>query len=171
MEMFDLYDNQGALLDKTAYRGSSLEDGEYHLVVHIWIRNKDGLYLIQRRNKKTDLIPHMWAATAGAAQTGDTSLNAAIRETFEEIGLVLNESELKLLKRYYIKHPKASYITDLYLVERDVLLNDLILDKLEVSECDYKSLEEIKEMIINKSFWDYSHLLEREDYLEILEKS
>ena len=171
MEMFDLYDNKGNLLNKVAPRGSSLNEGEFHLVVHIWIRNSKGEYLIQKRSKTTDKIFGMWASTAGAAITGDTSLKAAIRETYEEIGLMLNEDELKLLKRYYIKDSKASYITDLYLVKRDVLLKDLKLDKLEVSECDFKTIEEIKVMIKNNQFWNYAKLLERLDYIETLEKS
>ena len=171
MEIFDLYDASGIKLNKTAKRGSSLNKGEFHLVVHVWIRNSKGEYLIQKRSKTTDKVFGMWASTAGAAITGDTSLNAAIRETYEEIGLLLNESELKLLKRYYIIDSKASYITDLYLVNRDVLIKDLKLDKLEVSECDYKTLDEILEMIKNKEFWNYAHLLQRIDYMEILEKS
>ncbi len=171
MEMFDLYDNSGILLNKVAQRGSALNEGEFHLVVHVWIKNSNGQYLIQKRSKKTDIVFGMWASTSGAATTGDTSINAAIRETFEEIGILLSESELKLLKRYYIGHEKASYIADVYIVNRDILLKDLKLDKFEVSECDFKTIKEINEMIENKDFFDYATFLKKYDYMELLEKS
>ena len=42
MEIFDLYNNKGEHINKTAPRGSSLNEGEFHLVAHIWIKNNEG---------------------------------------------------------------------------------------------------------------------------------
>lgn len=171
MEYFDLYNSLGEPLGKTVERGAKLEPGEFHLVVHIWIRNSKGEYLVQQRNKLTDITPFMWAATGGAVTTGETSLSAAIRETKEEIGLTLQEGDLKHLNRYYIQNDFASYITDLYLVEQDVLLNELELDTLEVRQCRYFTMSEIRDMVEHKQFWDYENLWVRKGYLEIIEKS
>ena len=171
MEFFDLYNHLGEPLGKTIERGAKLNSGEFHLVVHIWIRNSKGEYLVQQRNKLTDTTPFMWAATGGAVTTGETSLSAAIRETEEEIGLKLKESDLKHLNRYFIENDIASYITDLYLVEQDVLLNELELDTLEVKQCRYFTMAEIKDMVEQKQFWDYENLWVRKGYLEIIEKS
>lgn len=171
MEFFDLYNQLGEPINKIVERGSSLNPGEFHLVVHVWIRNAKGEYLVQQRNKLSDRIPFMWAATGGAVTSGETSLVAAIRETKEEIGLVLNESDLKHLNRYFITNDHASYITDLYLVEQDVLLNKLELDTLEVKQCCYFTMSKIRDMVEQKLFWDYENLLVRKGYLEIIEKS
>ncbi|MBN2605512.1 MAG: NUDIX domain-containing protein [Bacilli bacterium] len=171
MEFFDLYNHLGEPLHKTVKRGEKLNPGEFHLVVHIWIRNSEGKYLVQQRNKLTDETPFMWAATGGAVTKGETSLYAAIRETKEEIGLALNENDLKHLNRYFIPNEFASYITDLYLVEQDVLLNELELDTLEVRQCKYFTMDEIKVMVENKQFWDYENLWVRKGYLESIEKS
>ena len=80
MELFDLYDKDGNKLNKKIVRGSDIQSGEYHKIVHIWIRNKKGEYLIQQRNKSTDTIPYQWAPTTGSVASGETPIDTAIRE-------------------------------------------------------------------------------------------
>jgi 8-oxo-dGTP pyrophosphatase MutT (NUDIX family) len=171
MEVFDLYDSQFNKLQKKMIRGGTNQEGEYHLVVHIWFKNSKGQFLIQQRNKQEDSVPYQWAATGGAAIAGDSSIEAAIRETKEELGLTLRKDQLKLVKRYFIDHHISNYITDLYIVKEDILIEDLIIDTLEVRDVAYKTMSEIKEMIRKNEFWNYARLLERSDYFELLEKS
>lgn len=170
MELFDLYDKQMNKLDKQMIRGESNNPGEYHLVVHIWIRNSNKEYLIQQRNKLDDIIPYQWAITGGAVLSGETSIEGAIRETSEEIGITLHPSELQRVTRYFIEHDKSNYITDLYLVEKDIKLEDCRLDPKEVRAVDYKTMSEIRTMIQQNTFWNYEHLMERKGYLALLEK-
>lgn len=171
MEVFDLYDEKMNKLDKKMVRGGSNKPGEYHLVIHIWIRNSKGEYLIQQRNKKEDLIPYQWAVTGGAVLQGEQSIDGAIRETKEEIGIDLFPDDFKRLIRYVIDHDQANYITDLYLVEKDIPLEQCVLDPNEVRAVDYKTMQEIREMITKNTFWNYEHLMERKGYLALLEKS
>lgn len=174
MEVFDLYDGLGNKLDKTMIRGTSNQKGEYHLVVHIWIRNSKGEYLIQQRNKLTDVRPFMWAITGGAVTSGEDSITGAIRETYEELGLELSRDQIKLLKRYYIDAEvgdTTNYITDLYLAETDASIDSLTLDKVEVKDAKFVSMDDIKYMIEHNEFWNYERLLERQGLLTLLEKS
>lgn len=171
MEIFDLYDRNGTKLNKTMERGGSNGNGEYHMVTHIWFRNSKNQYLIQQRNKQEDLVPYQWAATGGAILQGETSIEGTLREVREELGLELKEEDLILVKRYYITHPISNYITDLYLVKMDIDLSTLRLDPTEVKAVGYKTMEEIKTMVKEHTFWDYTHMMERRDYLSILEKS
>ena len=171
MEIFDLYDKDFNKLDKTMVRGSTNNPGEYHLVVHMWFRNKAGKYLIQQRNKQTDRIPHQWFCTGGAAVSGDTSLQAAMRETKEELGLDLDSSKFKHISQYFMDQSDTNYITDVYLIEEDILIKDLILDTVEVRDVAYKTMDEIKEMIRNKQFWNLERQETRQGYISTLEKS
>jgi len=171
MEIFDLYDEQGNLTNKLMSRGGTNLVGEYHLVTHIWIRNTQGEYLIQQRNKLDDPIPFQWAATGGAVLAGETSIQATIRETWEELGLKLDEIDFRRLKSYFIEDAKANYITDLYLVEKDIQLDTLRLDKTEVKAVTYKTMAQIKDMIRDELFWDYEKNMGRTDYLTILERA
>ena len=171
MEYFDLYNKDGQKINKQVLRGSKLLSDEYHLIVHIWIRNKDNKYLIQQRNKLTDKTPHLWAITAGGATVGDTSIVSALRETLEEIGVSLVRENLKILKRYFVKDNYANFIVDVYLIEQDVLLKDLILDKLEVKNCKYASIEEIRNMVTDGTFWNYESIMKHKGYFDLIEKS
>ncbi|XMB72352.1 NUDIX domain-containing protein [Mycoplasmatota bacterium WC30] len=171
MEYFDLYDSKGKRINKTMARGGKNLRGEYHLVVHIWIRNSKNQYLIQQRSKLEDPIPFQWAATGGGVLTGETSIEGVLRESFEEMSLVINTTKLRLIKRYYIDDPNTNYITDLYLLEDDVDLNKLILDSNEVKAVDYKTMNEIRKMVLEGKFWDYEKNINRIGYLDILEKS
>ncbi|MBN2540339.1 MAG: NUDIX domain-containing protein [Bacilli bacterium] len=164
MEQFDIYDLEGNKLNKLMERGTRNQEGEYHLVTHIWFRNPEGRYLVQQRNKMDDRIPHQWAATGGAILAGETSIQGTMREVKEELGLSLKEEDYRLVKRLHTETSFANYLTDLYLVEQDIDLGSLVLDPSEVKDVAYKTMNEIKEMIQNNQFWNY-------EYLELLEKS
>ena len=171
MEIFDLYDDDFNMLEKKMYRGNSNEPGEYHLVVHIWIKNKKGEFLIQQRNKTTDRIPYQWACTAGAATTGDTSLDAAVRETHEELGILIDRNKFKSLRKFFVPDQQSNYVVDVFMVEEDILLKDVIIDKVEVRDATYKTLNQIKEMVDRNEFWDFANNICREEYIALLEKS
>lgn len=171
MELFDLYDKEGNLLNRTMERGCSNQKGEYHLVVHIWIKNSEGKYLMQQRNKESDLIPNQWASTGGAVTTGEDSITGAIRETAEEIGVTFNKDDLIFLQRFYSDTPLTNYMTDLYIIKKDVLIKDLKLDINEVKQVKYFTLSEYKELVKNNMAWEYEERISRHGYYKALEKS
>lgn len=170
MEYFDLYDRQGKKLNKLMKRGAKNDIGEYHRVVHIWIKNDKDQYLIQQRNKATDKYPYQWAPTAGAVMTGETSKTAALRETKEEIGLIFKESELEYIDSLYVDSSVSNHIIDLFQINKNIRPGSLIIDKTEVKAVDLKTKAEILEMIENKEFWDFYTDIPNYDYFAILEK-
>ena len=85
-EMWDVYDEYRNLTGKLHRRGDFLKDGEYHLVVHVWLQNSNGDFLLTKRSPNKG-FPNMWELTGGSALAGDDSLSAALREVKEETGL------------------------------------------------------------------------------------
>lgn len=159
MELWDILDEEGNLTERTIERGQPLKEGEYHLVVHIWIRNSKGEYLIQKRSGKVNRWPGIWAATGGAAIKGENSLTAALREVKEELGISFEPDMLKKIIR--VKRKNA--LSDLWLACCDVDLKEIRMQKEEVSEVKYAGTSEIFSMIATKEFFDYG-----EDYMEAL---
>ena len=168
MELFDLYNINNELIGKTMVRGDSNKKGEYHKVVHIWIRNSKDEYLIQQRNKSTDYIPYQWAPTAGSVQTKESSIETALRETYEEIGLMLDPNELEFVDSFFINHPHANFIIDLYMVYKDVDIDALVIDPIEVKNIQFASRKKIEVMVKNNQFWDFKSMVP--NYFNILEK-
>lgn len=90
MELWDLYDENRVPTGKTHIRGQELPAGFYHLVVHVWLRNSRGEYLISQRSASRPVFPLLWECVGGSALKGEDSLTAALRETKEEIGVTLS---------------------------------------------------------------------------------
>ncbi len=133
---------------KVTRGGSSLKNGEYHLVVHIWPVSKSGALLIQRRSFKKKIMPGEWAVTGGSAIAGEDSLSAAKRELFEELGI---KAELSLIKR--IK--KRNSLVDVYGCTVNVKTHELTLQKSEVQDARWVSNETLLKMVEKGDFHNY----------------
>ncbi len=151
-EKWDILDQNGKFSGKTTFRNKAyLKSGEYHLVVHIWVVSKDGKILIQRRSENKKLMPGEWAATGGAAISGEDSFTAASRELFEELGITSNKDTLKKALRL----KRRNSLLDIWFMRKDISVKELKLQESEVAEAKWVTLEELKGMIINGDFHNY----------------
>lgn len=91
-EEWDIWDATGRPLGYTKKRRDRLCQGEYHLVVQVWICDGEGRYLITQRAPCKG-YPLFWETAGGAAVSGDDSRTAAIREAQEETGLCLRPED------------------------------------------------------------------------------
>ena len=89
IELWDILDEDGNKTGELVARGRPMKQDEYHLVVHVWIRNSKGQFLISKRTPNKT-FPNMWETTGGSAIKGEDSLSAALREVREEIGINLS---------------------------------------------------------------------------------
>lgn len=152
MEQWDILDKDGNKTGKVIPRQNvRLSSGEYHLVVHIWVVGSDGRVLIQRRSDSKPLMPGEWAATGGAAVSGEDSRNAAQRELKEELGLDVPLEELILIKRMMRKN---SFL-DIYLVYRDANISDLHLQKEEVACAEWVHRNKLMSMVRKGEYHNY----------------
>lgn len=151
-ERWDVLNKNGVPTGKTALRGESvLKQGEYHLVVHIWIISSKGHFLIQRRADDKKLMPGEWAATGGAAVAGENSFMAARRELYEELGIRSSVETLTRLTR--IK--RRNSLLDIWIITRDIDCESLILQKSEVAEAKWVTRTELEKMIESGEFHNY----------------
>lgn len=152
MELWDILTAEGKPTGRTMVRGgTAIRSGEYHLVVHIWPLNDYGSILIQKRTKTKRMMPGIWAATGGAVVAGETSVKAAARELGEELGIVVEPEDLRLVKR--IKR-KNSFI-DMWTVRANVRVPELRLQKSEVAEAKWVNKATLMSMVDAGEFHDY----------------
>ena len=151
VELWDILDKDGRLTGRTVEKGRPLKEGEYHLIVHIWIRNSKGEYLIQKRSSQVGAWPGVWGVAGGSAISGESSLDAALREVKEELGLSFEPDTLKRLYRVRYK----SVFSDLWLVCRDINPEDVRIQKEEVSEVKYACMDEILSMMGGNEFINF----------------
>ena len=162
-ELWDVYRADGTKVDgKISVRGHhDLMKNEYHLVVYVWIINDKNEIIISKRQKgKT--FEGVWECTGGCAQMGDTSLQAALREVKEELGLDLDPQKGERFKRYVRKFPKgASALCDVWVFRQNFELSDISVQTEEVSEAKIIPMTEFIEMMANvKSCRRYKYVSE-----------
>ncbi len=92
MEIWDLYNENREVIGEHI-RCEKLPENAYHLVVHIWIRRSDGKFLISQRSADRKQFPLMWETVGGSVLKGESSLEGAVREVKEEVGIDLHPAE------------------------------------------------------------------------------
>ncbi len=91
-------------------------------VVSLYINCGQETLLLLRQDHKPQ--GNTWAMLAGKVKTGESQLDALMRETDEEIGIKFNEKELKYFESYYVRYPEFDYMYHVYsitLSEKPVL--------------------------------------------------
>ncbi len=155
MEILDVYNDFGKVINKTVPRGSrnrDFESGEHFAVSIIFIENSNGKYLIQKIPKG------QYSSTGGHIISGEKPIDAIIREVYEEIGVKLSKDEIVDLGFRLLDFP----VRFLFYVKKDVELKKTILDKKEVTSVSFMSEDEIKELIRLNEFKKGHALLFRE---------
>lgn len=147
MELWDLYNERRELTGRDHIRGEEVPHGFYHLVVHIWIRNSKGEYLISQRSADRPAFPLMWECVGGSVTKGEDSLTGALRETKEEVGLTLSPEDGKLVYSVVgrvVNGVKFTDILDVWLFEYDgpVLLEQATTK--EVAQTVWMTKEQIR---------------------------
>ena len=142
MEIWDLYDKNKTLIGKTHTRGDELPDGCYHLVVHVWIKNSLNQYLITQRAANRKTYPLMFENVGGSVLAGESSIQGAVREVKEEVGLDFEGGTGKLvfsMVRDEVSGKKFNDIADVWFFDYngDVDLSCATTDEV----CDWMWLD------------------------------
>lgn len=151
MEYWNLYDYEGKKKKKIAIRGTKLNDDDFHLVVNVWIMNDKKEFLITQRSINKS-HPLMWECTGGSALIGETSKEAAIRETREELGIDISKSKAKLIgrtRRYYEGCPD---ILDVWLFKTNVSIKDVTIQKEEINDVMWASPLKLRQLFLGGMF-------------------
>lgn len=145
-EYTDLYDENRILTGEKVFREkgqkSIVPKGRYTIVVLVIIENSKNKFLLQKTSKRKGGI---WSITGGHVKSGQNSLEAIQEEIEEELGLKIDEKEIKLFKTY--KYENA--FKDVYYVKKDIDISNLKLQLDEVECVEYFSEEEILKFIKN----------------------
>ena len=142
MELVDKLNNKRQSLNKTAERQEKV-DGEYRQSVHTWIMNSKGEFLIQKRSPNKKNFPNMWSQTGGAVDAGETTLQAALRECKEELGISFDPANVEFMLSFKRKYD----FVDVWLIKQDIDISDIILQEEEVSDVKWATESEIRELM------------------------
>ena len=151
-EIWDVYTIERKKTGKTCIRGEqkNLSDDEFHLWVMVWIRNPEtGKYLISQRTADKETDPLKWETVAGHSVLGDTGVDAAVREAFEEVGIQLDPKDAVAMATKVattIDGKRHNWIRDSFFFETTEEPDLERATTKEVIQTKWVTFEEFKEM-------------------------
>ena len=142
MEQNDIYDENRNLTGRTHRRGEPWRPGEFGLVVCVWVYDGRGNLLMTRRAPGKSFAG-TWENSGGAAQAGETSIQAVVRELREETGIVAPAEEFA----YLSTSRDAHCFYDHYCLRADIPLERVTLQPGETDAVRWVPMEEVHGMI------------------------
>lgn len=149
-ELVDIRDERGRLTGETMARIQAHRSEALHGVALVWVYNSAGQILLQRRAAHLNAFPEKLDVTvSGHLTAGDDPLAAAVRETREELGLVVDPSDLVLAEElidvfplaYGKQHHEYDYI---FVLKKDVETDKLKLQAAEVLDVVWVTPDELE---------------------------
>ncbi len=153
VELIDVINRDGSPTGVTKPKPDIHRDGDWHRAVHVWVITPDHRVLVQRRARVKENNPGLWdVSCAGHISAGENTIDAAIREAEEELGLTLHASDLE----YVTSMPSQCVLNDgkyidneiheIYVARRDVELSALRLQPEEVDDARLVTWAEFERM-------------------------
>lgn len=177
MEYLDLVDKNGMYTGEKRERREVHANGYWHKGFHVWIINSNREILLQRRSSNKDVYPNkLYASVAGHPVSGEEKMGGIKREFEEEIGIELDTNELEYLFTFSqeVVENDGKFLDnmfyDIYLLEKDIDLHGLKLQKDEVSQVQYMNFKELEKMTIEHHKDIVNHPEEWKKLFEILHK-
>lgn len=154
-EYIDRVTETGAPTGQVVLKSEAHKNGWFHNTIHLWLFTAKGDILLQQRSHKKAIYPLLWdVSAAGHIDAGESFETAAIRETHEELGLLLKPTDL--IKIGVNKH-KTAYANDTIL---DNEFHHVFIAELKVPITELTVQEEEVEAIKLVTLQDFTVLLE-----------
>lgn len=143
IELLDVYDNNGNVTGRTIIRGDKtavLNENEHIAVAVIFIENDNSEFLIQKTSQEKG---GEFSSTGGHIDSGETPLEAIKREVKEELGVNIDDEQIE--DYGFLLYDKP--LRYLYYLKKNILMDDIAVQKEEVEYVKYMSVSKIKELI------------------------
>ena len=175
IEMLDIYDELGQKTGVVTTRDEVHRKGLIHRAVCVWIINSHNEILFQKRGSHVMFPDLLDISYSGHIKSGETPLEAVLREGKEELGIDIIQDNLQYLFscREYGKAGEyiENEIEDVYLYRADIPIEQYDFCDNEVQSVMYIPLNEVKNMIQNKVEDFVPYELHYHYLLEALESS
>ena len=142
MEWLQLFDINENPINKKIIRGFVPDKDEYIMIVYMFIINDEGKILLEQ-----DADTLTWVVPGGHVDTVDPIDNIK-REMMEELGININNYTIHSIKTLV----KNSRLFKLFYLNGNIDTKKMVLNNEEVLNVAYYSINEIDNMINNKTF-------------------
>lgn len=139
-----------------------MQKGWYLSHAIIIMKTMDGGYIMQQRALKAKHSPGMWDVTGGGVTAGETSVQAAVREAFEELGVTVRPESLRHMLREVTEWGEDyGMICDTYAARVELPEGGFQIAGREVNDVKVVPFEEFLKTVTYNKTQDFYHMLER----------
>ena len=155
-EWVDIWTKDGKPTGEKTLKSEAHARGYYHPTVHLWIYNSRKEVLLQKRAPQKKTFPGKWdVSVAGHISAGDTPEDTLIRESHEELGLIIKpgEAEFARVMQSDIQHSEQLIDREhhhIYFIHRNLVPDKLKLQTEEVSEVKWVGLNTLIESLTDE---------------------
>ncbi|QLG44769.1 NUDIX hydrolase [Costertonia aggregata] len=155
-ELIDITDENGNISGKTCPKSEAHQKGYWHTSIHVWLYTKEGKLLIQKRSDNKDTFPSLWdVSVAGHIGAGESPLDGAKREVFEEIGLTVSVEELQKIGTRKSNRKHGDTLLDnefqhVYIAQLMTPIDKLKLQAEEVADLKLISISQLRKEVYDQ---------------------
>ena len=150
-ELLDVVDEFGEATGQILDKATIHDQGIRHRDVHVWLTNGQD-FLQQQRTWDKSIMPGQWDISVGGhVGAGESFLDAAVRETAEELGLELPKHRFQAIGRLATqlefpgwRAPHNIVGDNFVVVEPDLSLDDLRLQESEVLGARWYPIDQLE---------------------------
>jgi Isopentenyldiphosphate isomerase len=149
-EYIDKLSPNGDKTGEIVLKSDAHKFGWHHATVHIWFYTADKKILLQKRAETKKVFPGLWdISVAGHIAANETIIEAAKRETLEEIGLKLNVTAFTKIgtRQHHVSHKNGIIDNEfhhIYIAELELPLSNLKIQEEEVDAIQLFELDILK---------------------------
>jgi len=174
-EYIDIVTKDGVLTGESALKSEIHTKGYYHNTAHVWLFSEKGEVLLAQRAATKTICPLLWdVSVAGHVDAGESIEHAALRETKEELGLIIPKKDLIKtgVTECFQSYPNGIIDNEFHHTFISELKDDigsLRIDRKEVEAIKLVSIPEFQNLINNIGIDDHFIPSNKKYYQFVLE--
>ena len=155
-ELIDILDALGQSTGQVCTREEVHKRGLWHKEVAVWIANDNNELLFQKRSQNKVTNPGKWALCAGHVCVVESSVMTAIKEAYEELGLMMHEKDLTFFTTTRVSEKgidgiENNFFGDMFFYRTNKDISEFVIQKEEVDKIKYIGYGELKAQIQNNN--------------------
>lgn len=148
VELIEIVDEEGKYTGKILPREEIHNRNYLHNEVACFVINDNKEILLEKRSPNKRYSPNKYGLCAGHVMAGESLENALVREIKEEIGIVLEATDLiSFGEKEYTREETNSHITYFYYTKLNLDISAFTIQKEELTEVKWFKIDEIKELV------------------------